>query len=154
MPHVVFVAPHFLENTNRYLSAFAALDGVTLSVVSEDAEAAIPPVLRARIAGHYKVEQCLDRDALTKAVRWIHGDVGRVDRLAGALEQLQMPMAYARDALDIEGVRSDVARNFRDKDRMHLRDLAGVGLVDASWLPRFPAALAERLKMILADPEG
>ena len=44
--------------------------------------------------------------------------------------------------------------SFRDKDRMHLRDLAGVGLVDASWLPRFPAALAERLKMILADPEG
>lgn len=44
--------------------------------------------------------------------------------------------------------------SFRDKDRMHLRDLASVGLVDESWLTRFPAALAERLKMILADPEG
>jgi len=44
--------------------------------------------------------------------------------------------------------------SFRDKDRMHLRDLASVGLVDESWLARFPAALAERLKMILADPEG
>ena len=44
--------------------------------------------------------------------------------------------------------------SFRDKDRMHLRDLAGVGLVDESWLARFPAALAERLQMILADPEG
>jgi hypothetical protein len=44
--------------------------------------------------------------------------------------------------------------SFRDKDRMHLRDLAGVGLVDESWLPRFPAVLAERLRAILDDPEG
>jgi hypothetical protein len=44
--------------------------------------------------------------------------------------------------------------SFRDKDRMHLRDLAGVGLVDASWLPRFSAPLAERLRLILDDPEG
>lgn len=44
--------------------------------------------------------------------------------------------------------------SFRDKDRMHLRDLAGVGLVDPSWLPRFPETLAQRLKMILNDPEG
>lgn len=44
--------------------------------------------------------------------------------------------------------------SFRDKDRMHLRDLASVGLVDESWLPRFPAALAERLRAILDDPEG
>jgi len=44
--------------------------------------------------------------------------------------------------------------SFRDKDRMHLRDLAGVGLVDASWLTKFPAALADRLKQILDDPEG
>ena len=32
--------------------------------------------------------------------------------------------------------------------------LASVGLVDESWLPRFPAALAERLRLILNDPEG
>jgi hypothetical protein len=44
--------------------------------------------------------------------------------------------------------------SFRDKDRMHLRDLAGVGLVDETWLTRFPAALAERLRAILDDPEG
>lgn len=44
--------------------------------------------------------------------------------------------------------------SFRDKDRMHLRDLASVGLVDESWLLRFPAVLAERLRVILDDPEG
>ena len=44
--------------------------------------------------------------------------------------------------------------SFRDKDRMHLRDLASVGLVDAGWLPRFPGTLGERLRAILDDPEG
>ena len=42
----------------------------------------------------------------------------------------------------------------RDKDRTHLRDMIGVGLIDASWLPKLPAQLAERLKQILDTPES
>jgi hypothetical protein len=42
---------------------------------------------------------------------------------------------------------------FRDKDRVHLRDLLGVGLIDASWLPRLPSPLAERLQELLDNPE-
>lgn len=44
--------------------------------------------------------------------------------------------------------------SFRDKDRMHLRDLTSVGLVDGSWLGKFPELLAARLQLILDDPEG
>jgi hypothetical protein len=44
--------------------------------------------------------------------------------------------------------------SFRDKDRVHLRDLLDVGLVDASWLQRFPRELAERLQQLLSDPNG
>lgn len=44
--------------------------------------------------------------------------------------------------------------SFRDKDRMHLRDLIAVGLVDASWPGRFPVELGQRLQMILDDTEG
>lgn len=44
--------------------------------------------------------------------------------------------------------------SFRDKDRMHLRDLLSVGLLDESWPARFPGVLAERLRVILDDPEG
>ena len=43
---------------------------------------------------------------------------------------------------------------FRDKDRVHVRDMIGVGLIDASWLPRLPAPLAARLQELLDDPEG
>jgi hypothetical protein len=43
---------------------------------------------------------------------------------------------------------------FRDKDRVHLRDMISVGLVDESWLDRFPEGLRERLKKLLDDPDG
>jgi hypothetical protein len=118
MPHVVFVAPRFLETTNRYVAAFAKLDEVTLSVISEDPQSSIPKVLRPRIAGHYRVRNSLDPAQLEVALRGLTKGIGPVDRLAGALEQLQMPMAEVRDALDIEGLRVETARRFRDKDRM------------------------------------
>ena len=44
--------------------------------------------------------------------------------------------------------------SFRDKDRTHIRDMIGVGLIDASWPVRYPAVLAERLQEVLANPEG
>jgi hypothetical protein len=44
--------------------------------------------------------------------------------------------------------------SFRDKDRVHLRDLLDVGLVDASWLKRVPNALRSRLQELLDNPEG
>jgi hypothetical protein len=43
---------------------------------------------------------------------------------------------------------------FRDKDRVHLRDLLGVGLIDAGWLPRLPDTLRHRLEEILNHPDG
>lgn len=43
--------------------------------------------------------------------------------------------------------------SYRDKDRVHVRDIIGVGLVDASWLPRLPAGLATRLANLLDNPE-
>jgi len=118
MTHVVFIAPRFLENTNRYVRAFAELDGITLSLVSQDPEEAIPAALRPRVAGHYRVGDSLDGAQLTQAVRAIGSSIGRVDRLAGVLEQLQLPMAEVRDALGIDGLTTQIARNFRDKDRM------------------------------------
>ena len=44
--------------------------------------------------------------------------------------------------------------SFRDKDRMHLRDLADLGLVDATWLERLVPEHAARLKQLLDDPDG
>lgn len=43
---------------------------------------------------------------------------------------------------------------WRDKDRTHLRDMIGVGLLDATWPPRLPPPLAQRLQALLDDPDG
>jgi hypothetical protein len=43
---------------------------------------------------------------------------------------------------------------WRDKDRTHLRDMIGVGLLDASWPIRLPAPLGARLQQLLDDPNG
>jgi len=133
MRHVAFIAPRFLENTNRYLAAFASLPDVTVSVISEDPEPSIPEAIRPRIAGHYGVKSSLDAEQLRVACEAITKGVGKIDRLAGVLEQLQLPMARVRDALGIEGLTSEVARNFRDKDRMkEVLRAAGVPVAKSS----------------------
>lgn len=43
---------------------------------------------------------------------------------------------------------------FRDRDRVHLRDLIEVGLVDASWVDALSPVLPERLREMLASPDG
>ncbi len=141
MPHVAFIAPRLLENTNRYVRAFGDLDRVTLSLISSDPEQAIPAPLRPRVAGHYRVADCLDGAQLTQAVRAIARSIGPVDRLVGVLEQLQLPMAEVRDALGIEGLTGTVARNFRDKDRMKEVLRASGVPVARSGLARSPAEI-------------
>ena len=44
--------------------------------------------------------------------------------------------------------------SFRDKDRVHLRDLLDVGLIDASWSERLPPPLNSRLQLLVDNPEG
>jgi len=44
--------------------------------------------------------------------------------------------------------------SFRDKDRVHVRDMISIGLIDETWLPRFSPALAQRLEELLNDPDG
>jgi len=44
--------------------------------------------------------------------------------------------------------------SFRDKDRTHLRDLIGVGLVTERDLASLPDLLAARLRELLENPEG
>lgn len=56
--------------------------------------------------------------------------------------------------LQLESLLKMKLTSFRDKDRTHVRDMIGVGLVDASWLTRLPEELAERLKQLLDTPEG
>ena len=43
---------------------------------------------------------------------------------------------------------------FRLKDRVHLLDMISIGMIDETWLEKLPTELAERLKILLDNPEG
>jgi len=116
--HVIFAAPFFLDATLRFLRGASRLPGVDLTVVSQQPLEALPVDLRQRIAGHWRVADALDPSQLVDAARSLQERHGRAKRLIGVLEQLQVPLAVAREALGIDGLRAESARNFRDKSRM------------------------------------
>lgn len=125
--HVIFAAPFFMEATLRFITGAAQLPGVALTLVSQDPFEALPEELRGRIAGHWRVDDALDPSQLADAARKLEGRFGTATRYIAALEQLQVPLAVARESLGIGGLGIEAARNFRDKARMKtvLRD-AGV----------------------------
>jgi len=44
--------------------------------------------------------------------------------------------------------------SYRWKDQVHLLDMIEIGQLDASWLPRVPPSLRQRLQDLLDDPDG
>jgi hypothetical protein len=56
--------------------------------------------------------------------------------------------------LNLEALVRMKLTSFRRKDQVHIQDLIGVGLIDASWPSRYPPALAARLQELLDDPNG
>jgi hypothetical protein len=64
--------------------------------------------------------------------------------------------AWMEDArtLPLEKLVTMKLTSFRDKDRVHIRDMISIGLIDRSWLDRFSPALRARLEELLNDPDG
>ena len=58
------------------------------------------------------------------------------------------------DILKLESLIRMKLTSFRDKDRVHLRDMISIGLIDTSWPDRFQSELGDRLKTLLDDPNG
>ena len=113
-----FVAPYLLPATARFVSVAAELPDVRLGLVTSEPVERIPPDLGRRLAGHWRVDDALDPRQLAWAVSGLAGQMGRVERLVGALEQLQVPLAQVREALGIEGMDVRTAINVRDKSQM------------------------------------
>jgi len=56
--------------------------------------------------------------------------------------------------LDLEALVTMKLTSYRDKDRVHLRDMLEIGQIDASWVERVPPSLRERLQALIDDPDG
>jgi len=44
--------------------------------------------------------------------------------------------------------------SFRDKDRVHIRDMISIGLIDSAWPERYAGLLRSRLQELIDNPEG
>jgi hypothetical protein len=44
--------------------------------------------------------------------------------------------------------------SYRRRDQVHLEDMLEIGLIDASWVTRFPPELAARLQHLIDTPGG
>jgi biotin carboxylase len=113
-----FVAPFLLPATARFVLTAAKLPGARLAVITTEPADRLSPELKKHLDGHWRVDDALDPQQLVEAVRGLSQQMGPVERLVGALEQLQVPMAYAREALGIDGMDVQTALNVRDKSRM------------------------------------
>ncbi len=74
--------------------------------------------------------------------------------LVAAPDVTESENIQAHRTLTLEALVRMKLNSFRDKDRMHLRDMIDVELVDASWCDRFPPELAARLQELLDNPNG
>jgi D-alanine-D-alanine ligase-like ATP-grasp enzyme len=116
--HIIFVAPFCMETTLRFVRGALSLAGINLSLISQDGAEKIPADLRAGLAAHWRVQNALDPAQIVEATRALETRLGAAKRLIGALEQLQVPLAKAREILGVDGLSAQGARNFRDKARM------------------------------------
>lgn len=44
--------------------------------------------------------------------------------------------------------------SYRDKDRVHIRDMISIGMIDETWLANMNPELQSRLQQLLDDPDG
>ncbi|MFY9344348.1 MAG: ATP-grasp domain-containing protein [Planctomycetota bacterium] len=118
MQHVVLVAPYFSDNMRHCVRCFAELRDCRLGVLSQEPADRLPAELRSRLAAFEQIGDPSDHRNIAAGASAIGKEWGRIDRLECYLEMLQVPIAEARDALGIDGMRGEVAKNFRDKNRM------------------------------------
>ena len=82
--------------------------------------------------------------------------VGNVERRGDEPNPDIEPWVRADDfrAIALETLVRMKLNAFRDKDRVHLRDMISLGMVDESWLDRYPEQFRVRLQELLNDPDG
>lgn len=82
------------------------------------------------------------------------GEKVRPDDLVPAPDVTESENIQQHRTLRLEALVRMKLNAFRDKDRMHVRDMIDVELIDATWLTRLPPELAVRLKELLDNPNG
>jgi hypothetical protein len=82
------------------------------------------------------------------------GERVRPEYLLPAPEVTESEKAQQYRVLRLEALVRMKLTSFRKKDQVHLLDMIGIGLIDASWRQRLQVDLAARLQELLDNPEG
>jgi hypothetical protein len=82
------------------------------------------------------------------------GERARTGDLFAAPEMRDAERANLLPVSSLESLVKMKLSSYRRIDRVDIRDLIDVGLVDETWLSRLPAPLSDRLKELLDNPEG
>lgn len=115
MRNVVFVAPFPLETTMRFARAAAKLEGVQFLGVFQE----LPKGHDRKIFDDVvQVKDGLSTKELVQAITHLKKKWGKIGRILGILEPLQVQLAEAREHFDVPGTRPKTADLFRDKARM------------------------------------
>ncbi len=140
-------------------SAVRNTQDVDLLIRRVDLEAATAALagegfVRRHVAG---IDLFLD-GSKTKARDAVHvvfaGEKVRPEYLLPAPDVAESDRVKSMRVLNLEALVRMKLTSYRLKDRVHLQDLLGVGLIDASWCSRLPPDLASRLQELMANPEG
>jgi len=70
------------------------------------------------------------------------------------VSEFEKPTPENFRVLELEALVRMKLTSFRRKDQVHLQDMLEVGLIDPTWVRRFPPELQERLQMLIDTPEG
>jgi hypothetical protein len=132
---------------------------VDLLVRRSDLAAIIPALEQAGFVHGELLDVVMFRDgAEGKPSEAIHllfaGEKTRPEHLLAAPEIQTVDDPANFRVIVLEALVTMKLMSHRLKDRVHIQDLIGVGLIDASWLPMLPPELAERLQQLLGAPDG
>jgi D-alanine-D-alanine ligase-like ATP-grasp enzyme len=122
--NIVFVAPFPSDITLRFVRAASKLEGITLLGVCHTLPGGDDAGLFADAA---RVENPLDTADLIAAVEKLQAKHGKIERIVGILEAMQVQLAEVRAHFGVAGTPPEVAQRFRDKASMKAA-LAEAGL--------------------------
>src|SRR5689334_9112113 len=156
MRNVVFVAPFPLDTTMRFARAAAGLGGVRFLGILQEAPRGDDASLFVDLV---TVRDGLDAGQLVEAAQLLERRHGRIHRVLGILEVLQVALGHVRRALGVPGTSPETADLFRDKARMK-DELRRCGLPCArhrllrSWSDAEACVAEVGLPLVLKPPAG
>lgn len=118
MRTIAYIAPFFSDSAVRFVKAFAEMPDIRLCLISQDAQEQLTPEIRHMVAAYWQTGNALETRDIVNAFRGLEAQVGKIDRIVGAMEQIQVQLAEARAELGLGGMNVAVAKNFRDKATM------------------------------------